>query len=298
VLIYGTAQGSSFDQFHWYARDGTVTGSLDPVIDFQQFTLSPDAKYLALNSFHQHATGSLWLVDLATDTTTPLTIDPHAQSDPVWSPDSHYVAFNLLPNGGIDPPFLVEKIEIATQQALRIYGDNEPHWVEEWSADGRFLLTHDTKTFSIIPVAGNSKPEALYSSTFIKDEFHLSPDGQLIAYGENRAGRWEVFVASFPSFHNITQVSGAGGAQPRWRGDGRELFFIDLEGKMMSATVERGSGPKIGVPRQLFATGLIPDPTINQYAVTADGRKFLVLEPRKGFNETYSVVLNWPATVK
>jgi hypothetical protein len=298
VLIYGTAEGSSFDQFHWYARDGTVTGSLDPVIDFQQFTLSPDAKYLALNSFHQHATGSLWLVDLATDTTTPLTIDPHAQSDPVWSPDSHYIAFNLLPNGGIDPPFLVEKIEIATQQAVRIYGDNEPHWVEEWSADGRFLLTHDTKTFSIIPVTGNSKPEALYSSTFIKDEFHLSPDGQLIAYGENRAGRWEVFVASFPSFHNITQVSGAGGAQPRWRGDGRELFFIDLEGKMMSATVERGSGPKIGVPRQLFATGLIPDPTINQYAVTADGRKFLVLEPRKGFNESYSVVLNWPATVK
>jgi len=153
---------------------------------------------MSLNSFHQPATGSLWLVDLGTDTTTPLTIDPHAQSDPVWSPDSHYVAFNLLPNGGIDPPFLVEKIEISTQQAQRIYGDNEPHWVEEWSADGRFLLTYDTKTFSIIPVAGNSKPEALYSSSLIKDEFHLSPDGQLLAYGENRAGRWEVFVASFP----------------------------------------------------------------------------------------------------
>ncbi len=66
----------------------------------------------------------------------------------------------------------------------------------------------------------------------------------------------------------------------------------------MSAGVERGSAPKVGAPRQLFATGLIPDPTINQYAVTADGRKFLVLEPRKGFNETYAVVLNWPATVK
>jgi hypothetical protein len=298
VLIYGKAEGSSFDQFNWYSRDGTVTDSLEPIIDFQQFTLSPDGKYLALNSFHQHATGSLWLVDLATNTTTPLTTDPHAQSDPVWSPDSRYVAFNLLPNGGTDPPFLVEKIEIATQQAQPVYGDNERHWVEDWSSDGRFLLTHDTKTFSIIPVTGNSKPKAVYSSTFIKDEFHLSPDGQLIAYGENRTGRWDVFVASFPSFHNITQVSVGGGAQPRWRGDGRELFFIDLEGKMMSATVEGGSAPKIGIPRKLFDTGLIPDPTINQYAVTADGRKFLVLEPRKGFNETYSVVLNWPATVK
>jgi hypothetical protein len=72
VLIYGSATGSSFDQFNWYARDGAVVGSFEPLIDFQQFTLSPDGKHLALNSFHQHATGSLWLVDLTSNTTTPL----------------------------------------------------------------------------------------------------------------------------------------------------------------------------------------------------------------------------------
>ena len=298
VLIFGTATGSSFDQFTWYARDGAVTGRLEPVIDFQQFTLSPDGKYLALNSFHQHATGSLWLLDLANNTTTPLTTDPHAQSDPVWSPDSRYVAFNLLPNGGSDPPFLVQKIEIGSQQSQPVYGDNERHWVEDWSADGRYLLTHDTKTFSIIPVADNGKPKALFSTSFLKDEFHLSPDGQLIAYGENRTGTWEVFVAAFPSFQGIKKVSLAGGVQPRWRADGRELFFIDPQGKMMSATVERGSPFKIGIPRKLFDTQLLPDPTINQYAVTGDGLKFLVLEPRKSPVETYSVVLNWPATVE
>jgi eukaryotic-like serine/threonine-protein kinase len=297
VLIYGSATGSSFDQFNWYARDGAVVGSFEPLIDFQQFTLSPDGKHLALNSFHQHATGSLWLVDLTSNTTTPLTTDPHAQSDPVWSPDSRYVAFNLLPNGGSDPPFLVQKIEIGSQQPQPIYGDNERHWIEDWSADGRFLLTHDTKTLSIIPVTGDSKAKALYSSDFIKDEFHLSPDGKLIAYGENRTGTWQVFVASFPGFHDIKQISLAGGVQPRWRGDGRELFFIDPQGKLMSATVERGSPPKIGIPRRLFDTGLVPDPTVNQYAVTEDGLKFLVLEPRKGFLETYSVVLNWPANL-
>ena len=298
VLIYGTASGaSSFDQFKWYARNGNVIGSFEAVIDFQQFTLSPNGKYLALNSFRQHATGSLWLIDLTSNTTTPLTTDPHAQSDPVWSPDSRYVAFNVLPNGGSDPPFLVQKIEIGSQQPQPIYGDNERHWVEDWSQDGRFLLTHDTKTFSIIPVTADSKPKALYSSSFVKDEFHLSPDGQLIAYGENRTGTWEVFVASFPSFQDIKQVSLAGGAQPRWRGDGRELFFMDPQGKMMSATVERGSPFNIGIPRKLFDTGLTPEPNINQYAVTEDGLKFLVLEPRQGFHETYSVVLNWLATV-
>jgi hypothetical protein len=192
----------------------------------------------------------------------------------------------------------VQKIEIGSQQPQPIYGDNERHWVEDWSHDGRFLLAHDTKTFSIIPVTGDSKPKALYSSSFLKDEFHLSPDGQLIAYGENRTGPWEVCVASFPSFHDIKQVSLAGGVQPRWRGDGRELFFIDPQGKMMSVAVERGSPSLIGIPRKLFDTGLIPEPNINQFAVTEDGLKFLVLEPRKGFLETYSVVFNWPATGK
>jgi dipeptidyl aminopeptidase/acylaminoacyl peptidase len=298
VLIFGTPEGSSFGQFNWYGRDGTVIGSLEPMVDFQQFTLSPDGRYLALNSFRQHATGSLWLINLASNTTTPLTTDPHAQSDPVWSPDSRYVAFNLLPNGGSDPPFLVEKIEIGYQEPERIYGDNDEHWIEDWSADGQFLLTHDTRTFSIIPLTGDRKPKALYSSSFRKDEFHLSPDGRLIAYGENRTGTWEVFVASFPSFHSVEQVSVAGGVQPRWRGDGRELFFIDFKGAMMSATVEPGTPPRIGTPRKLFDTGLVPDPTINQYAVTKDGHKFLVLDPHEGFLENYSVVFNWPATLK
>ncbi|HMK31678.1 MAG TPA: DPP IV N-terminal domain-containing protein [Terriglobales bacterium] len=298
VLIYGTAEGSSFDQLKWYGRDGKEIGSLQPVVDYQQFTLSPDGKRLALNSFRQHATGSLWLIDISSNTTTPLTTDPHTQSDPVWSPDSRSVAFNLLPNGGSDPPFLVQKLAIGTGQPQPIYGDNERHWVEDWSPDGQFLLTHDTRTLSIIPLSGDSKPKPVYSSSFIKDEFHLSPDGKVIAYGENRMGTWEVFVASFPSFHDIKQVSVAGGAQPRWRGDGWELFFIDLKGGMMSATVERGTPPRVGIPRKLFDTGLVPDPTINQYAVTRDGLKFLVLEPPKGFLETYSVVLNWPATLK
>ena len=158
-------------------------------------------------------------------------------------------------------------------------------------------MTHDTKTLSTIAVSGDSEPKPVYSSSFIKDEFHLSPDGRLIAWGEKRTDRWEVFVASFPSFENITQVSQAGGAQPRWRGDSQELFFIDREGNMMSATVSRGPSPKISVARKLFDTGLIPDPTVNQYAVSNEGLKFLVLEPRKGFVETYSVVLNWPASV-
>lgn len=298
MLIYRTAEASPVDQLRWYARDGATVGVVDPVVDYQQFTLSPDGKHLALNSFQQHATGSLWLIDIGTNTTTPLTVDPHAQSDPVWSPDSRYVAFNLLPNGGSDPPFLVAKIEVGKQQLEPIYGDNGTHWVEDWSPDGKFLLTHDTRTLSVLPLTGDRRPQPVYSSSSRKDEFHLSPDGRLIAYDELREGRWDVFVASFPAFQNIKQVSPAGGVQPRWRGDGRELFYISTDGEMMSVALERGSPVKIGAPRKLFDTGFVPDATINQYAVTPDGLKFLVLQPRKGYLESYSVILNWPATLK
>ena len=295
VLIYGTAKQSSIDTLKWYSRNGSTVGAVEPIVDYQQFTLSPDGKHLALNSFQQRATGSLWLIDIATNTTTPLVVDPHAQSDPVWSPDSHYVAFNLLPNGGSDPPFVVAKIEVGKQQLEPIYGDNGSHWVEDWSPDGTFLLTHDTRTLSILPLKGDQRPKIVYTSSFRKDEFHLSPDGHLIAYDELRDGKWEVFVASFPEFHDITQVSQAGGVQPRWRGDGSELFFLDSEGAMMSVTVDRGSPPKVTVQHKLFDTGMIPDATVNQYAVTQDGMKFLVLQPRQGYLESYSVVLNWPA---
>jgi len=118
----------------------------------------------------------------------------------------------------------------------------------------------------------------------------------LVAYGELRDRKWQIYVASFPTFQDIQQVSAAGGAQPRWRSDGKELFFIDYDGVMMAATVN--PGVSVSPPRKLFDTGLVPDPTVNQYAVTQDGQKFLVLEPRKGFQESYSVVLNWPAMLK
>ncbi|HEV2826658.1 MAG TPA: hypothetical protein VGW76_03585 [Pyrinomonadaceae bacterium] len=298
VLIYGTAERSSIDTLRWYSRDGSTVGSMEPTVDYEQFTLSPDGKHLALNSFRQYATGSLWLIDIATNTTTPLVVDPHAQSDPVWSPDSRYLAFNLLPNGGSDPPFIVAKIEAGKQQLEPVYGDNERHWVEDWSPDGTFLLTHDTRTLSILPLKDDRRPRAVYTSSFRKDAFHLSPDGHLIAYGELRDGKWEVFIASFPKFHDITQVSQAGGVQPRWRGDGSELFFLDSEGAMMSVTVDRGSPPKVTVQHKLFDTGMVPDGTVNQYAVTQDGLKFLVLQPRQGYLESYSVVLNWPAILK
>lgn len=298
VLIYGTAKRSSIDTLRWYSRGGSTVGAVEPKVDYQQFTLSPDGKHLALNSFQQHATGSLWLIDIATNTTTPLVVDPHAQSDPVWSPDSQYVAFNLLPNGGSDPPFLVAKIEAGKQQLEPVYGDTGRNWVEDWSPDGTFLLTHDTRTLSILPLKGDRRPKAVYTSIFRKDAFHLSPDGRLIAYGELRDGKWEVFVASFPAFHDITQVSQAGGVQPRWRGDGSELFFLDSEGAMMSVSVDRGSPPKVTVQHKLFDTGMVPDATVNQYAVTQDGLKFLVLQPRQGYLESYSVVLNWPAILK
>ncbi len=104
---------------------------------------------------------------------------------------------------------------------------------------------------------------------FPKDQFHLSPDGRWIAFNSLESGRWEVYVAAFPSFADQHQVSRGGGCQPRWRNDGKELFYLDLQGKLMAVPTKTGTTFDAGVPASLFQAPISVSPVIDQYAVTA-----------------------------
>ncbi|MBI1788916.1 MAG: hypothetical protein HYR60_15375 [Acidobacteria bacterium] len=126
----------------------------------------------------------------------------------------------------------------------------------------------------------------------------MSPDQKWIAYGSNESGRWEIYLASFPGFADRRQVSNNGGAQVLWRGDGKELFYLTLDGKMMSVDVKAGATAiETGIPKVLFETRLRPAPTIEQYAVTSDGAKFFLAEPIEEMQKPMTVELNWTARV-
>jgi eukaryotic-like serine/threonine-protein kinase len=125
----------------------------------------------------------------------------------------------------------------------------------------------------------------------------VSPDGRAIAFNSDESGRWEVYVATFPHFTEKRQVSNAGGMQPRWRRDGKELYYLSLDGAMMAATVETSPNPQSEVPRRLFQTRLSPSPNVPQYDVAADGPRFLVLEPAHLAGEPLTFLLNWASGV-
>ena len=152
----------------------------------------------------------------------------------------------------------------------------------------------------VLPTAGDRKPFALLQTEFNEQQGRVSPDGRWIAYTSDETGNPEVYVQSFPTPGGKWQISTSGGADPRWRRDGRELFFISSDRKLMAVDVKRDSVFHAGLPRELFATrvsGLVDVRT--HYAVTADGRRFLVNQLSEGDEASpITVILNWTAAVR
>ena len=144
-----------------------------------------------------------------------------------------------------------------------------------------------------ISMSGDRTPKLLVDTPFAEDQLHVSPDGKWIAFNSDETGRWEVFLARFPDFALKRQISNAGGVQPLWRQDGRELFYVSPDGTVMAVEMRAGELPQPGVPHALFKTKLTPAPGLGQYAVTANGQRFLVADPVSNEYQTISLMLNW-----
>jgi Tol biopolymer transport system component len=130
----------------------------------------------------------------------------------------------------------------------------------------------------------------------------FSPDGKWVAYASNESSKWEIYVTSFPEAHGKWQVSSAGGTQPRWRGDGKELFYLAADGKMMAVPVTPGANFDAGTPVTLFqanARELVATSERVTYDVTKDGQRFLInTQVKNEDRQPMSVVLNWAADLK
>jgi hypothetical protein len=136
----------------------------------------------------------------------------------------------------------------------------------------------------------------LLQSDANETQSQISPDGRFIAYASDESGRFEVYVQTFPTLGQKWQASAKGGADPRWRGDGRELFYVSSDRKLMAVDVEPGHPTRYGVPRELFPTGIkyLWQDTRNHYDVSPDGRHFLLLVPRADPQSgSYTLIVNW-----
>jgi Tol biopolymer transport system component len=265
--------------------------------DYNSLRLSPDGKRVA---FGRGATANIWLLEFARSVLTRLTFGTKTDSYPVWSPDGRQIAFSSNRSGG----FQIYRKDAGGggQEEQLTQGPNDKV-ATDWSKDGRYLLYEEVspKTrFDLwaLPLDGDRKPVPVLQSPFDEFRGQFSPDGKWIAYDSNEAGRTEVYIRAFPSSAGKWQISNRGGGIPRWRADGKELFYVSSDLKMMAVTIRASAaGVEADTPRELFAALLAG--LTSPYDVAADGQRFLLSErPEAQGGAPLTVVLNWQAALK
>jgi serine/threonine protein kinase/Tol biopolymer transport system component len=283
-IVY-RASGPALSTLAWLARDGRRTAVLGESGPYDQLVLSPRGRRATLVRLD---TGDLWDVNLATGIFSRFTTDPAVDTDPSWAPDERALAFTSFRT---DRPAVFIK-DLKTGKEEQLVTLNEAAAVDQWTPDGRFIVFRTFgKAVYAVDLSGDRKPRMLIDTPYVEDEVHVSPDGRWVSFNSDESGRWEVYVAAFPSFTSKRQVSSGGGVQPQWRPDGRELFYVGLDGSMMSVRVSTGPEFTASAPVALFASRIVPTSGVPKYGVSSDGR-FLALE-RSDSGRSFTFLINW-----
>jgi Tol biopolymer transport system component len=295
ILVCQTG-GSVASRLLWYDRSGRELGSAGLDGSYWEPTLSPDGRSLAAPRMDKEAVASsIWRMDLERGTLTRISSQPVVASTPLWSPDGRRIAFSAFPTGEV----FVRDIRRAENETL-LFKTPDFTPLDDWSRDGRFLFYEviDWPTFHIDVwlrdlETGTSRP--VLQDKFSQLGARLSPDGRWLAHESEESGVREIFVRSFPEATERRQVSIRGGTQPRWRSDGRELFYVSADRKIMAVDIRTQPRFEADPPRALFQTRILP--TIearNHYDVTPDGKRFIVNSRRIGDAAVpITVVVGW-----
>ena len=305
VLSYSRAPVAPPNKLVWFDRSGTPIERVTVEKDPAEVEISPDGSRAVLSARNLNASEySLWLYELGRGSLTRLTLGSRGVDIyPVWSPDGKQVAFATNRNGSLDV-YVTSATGLAGEVPLfESTVDRAPN---DWSRDGRTLLFEDksegkTSLWAVDPTT-RGKPYRLTNTPFREEYGRFSPDGHLIAYLSDETGRNEVYVQPFPVADRRWQISTTGaGQRPLWRSDGKELFYVSADNRMMSVNVELGPEFRAGKPRALFLLGEASAPgrasatnSATRYAVTPDGQRFLVIySDRDAPRQTLTVVSNW-----
>jgi eukaryotic-like serine/threonine-protein kinase len=298
TLVYALGSGRAATRLTWLDRTGKPLGMVGDPSTYFNIALSPNERMIAVSASPGAQTNrDIWLIDAARSTSRRFTFDPGVEANPAWSPDGSRLAFASSNPSGLQVQSVAGGAPELWAPFQGVGGAND------WSRDGRDILFWNVTGQTggdlwIVPVDGDHKPIAFANSTFNEQDGAFSPDGRWIAYSSDESGRFQVYVQPFPTTGEKHPVSNAGGEQPRWRGDGRELFFLAPDGTMMASPVSLSPRFDADVAKPLFQTGIVMSGR-RQYAVTGDGQRFLVnaAQPRSGTG-LITVVVNWPSTIE
>jgi serine/threonine protein kinase/dipeptidyl aminopeptidase/acylaminoacyl peptidase len=303
VLVYHNGAAGK-TQFTWIDRTGKEIGIVGEPADQGDLQLSPDGARLAFRQV-EFRTGAIniWLMDLARGAPSRFTFEQTTDFAPVWSPDGNRIVFASLRDG---PPNLLQKVSNSAGNEEILIKSFIPKLPYDWSRDGRFIIygVIDPKTswdLWVLPLDGDRTPVPFLQTDSDERQAQFSPNGKWVAYTSIESGRMEVYVRPFPAAAGKWQISTSGGEQARWRGDGKELFYLSADHKLMAVEVNIEAPTfEHHAPNALFITrvGGIDTPG-DYYAVTADGQRFLLNNLiEEAAHTPITVVLNWTGDVK
>ena len=282
TVIYNTGVGAALSALTWVDRSGKELSRVGEPAVMANPTLSPDGSRVAVDVADLKANNvDIWLASTSGPGNTRFTFDPSEEVAGIWSPDGSTVAWRAAPAGGCA---VFTKRSNGLEREKRIYqaGPIDDFVPNSWSKDGKFIVaTHwaPGHPYLVFVSVADGKETQLLNGKSNELDGQVSPDGKWVAYESDESGAWEVYVTSFPAAVGKWQVSRGGGREPRWRGDGKELFYIAPSGMLMAVTVDARSVFATGTPLPLFqihGRAPISSTDLFTYDVTKDGKRFLV----------------------
>ena len=301
-----TEQGGA-RQLIWFDRSGRNLGVVGAAAlgTINVPDVSPAGDRVAV---HMTTNGNIdvWVVDLARGFRSRLTTDAQADQSPVWSPDGSQIIFSSTRAGSFDLYRTSSLGNGPEELLLENPGTTTP---TSWSSDGRSLLYSQLNAASgfdlyVLPLVGDRKPVVVANRTYDEENGQFSKDMRWIAYESNESGKFEVFVQPYPGGGAKWQISTNGGRAPRWRADGRELFYVTPDGTLMGVPLRvsaDGSRIESSIPvplvRGQISVTSRTTATRGQYAASPDGQRFLLVVPLAEAPAPITVILNWAAAL-
>ena len=304
ALIHSASGGGS--QLEWRDRSGKTLGALGEIGNRQGFRISPDGRRISVASSDSNRI-DLWMVEIGRDAWRRFTFLPGLSTFPVWSPDGRTIVFRSSSPRNL---YRKEASGAGTEQAITS-SDDAPT-PTDWSREGRLLLYHaiGKKTgldLWVLPVTPDGKPEPGVAArpylrtpaNEISGRFLPQPNPRWVVYVSDDSGVDEVYVQAFPEPRGKEQISTGGGRHPRWSPDGREIFYLGFDNKLMAVSVRvSAESAEHSTPRELFTVPWDVTSIESPYDVAPDGLRFLVQAAAEPSPQPLHVILNWPALLK
>jgi Tol biopolymer transport system component len=287
-------------------RAGKRLGTLGKPGDFGPIAVSPDEKTLAV-TVRSGSQTEIWLEDLGRGVLSRFTFRSGVSRFAVWSPDGSRLIFAFLSLNSYSSDIYQKPAGGNGQEELLLHGGVNAN-SEDWSPDGKWMVYVQTgqNTASdlwLLPLSGDRKPVPYLQTPFDELSPRFSPDGKWMAYQSNESGQFQVYVQTVPVSGAKYQISTAGGTAPHWRRDGKELFYVSADRKVMAVPVKLGATVEAGAPQPLFPITPVALNGLGNFFYTPmrDGQRFLVNTLAGGEAAAappITVITNWQAAFK